>query len=291
MAEFAVRDLSPALGAEVEGVDLSSELDGDTIQRLRQLFDDRSVLVFRDVELDDDDQAYLAGLLVGREAPRDRGSAIDNAVVYKEHYSNKEEGGYAPTGRLLYHSDSMWAETPSELLSLYGVKVGQPSVPTTWVSTAYAWTSLPDQLRKRIEGLEVEHMTGQQPRGNEAEMLKAVHEETRSVVTPIAKPHPRTGRPLLFASEMATSRILGMTREDSEDLLQELFTHLYNDPENFYQHEWRQHDLVIWDNVATQHGRPNLTREGAERTLRKVIAPVPTHHMAKPSFVDTAASS
>ena len=291
MAEIRTRDLSPALGTEVEGVDLTTELDDDTVARLRQLFDDRSVLVFHDVDLSADDQAYVAGLLVGTQAPTGRPAAIANAVVYKDHYSNKEEGGYAPTGRLLYHSDSMWAPTPSELLSLYGLKVGQPQVPTTWVSTAYAWTTLPEQLRHRIEGLEVEHMTGQQPRGDADEMLKAVHEETRSVVTPIAKPHPRTGRPLLFASEMSTARILGMTREESEDLLQELFTHLYNDPENYYEHDWRQGDLVLWDNVATQHGRPNLTKEGAERTLRKVIAPVPTHTMAKPSFVDTTASS
>lgn len=291
MAEFAVRNLSPALGAEVEGVDLTIALDDDTVGRLRELFDDRSVLVFRGAELGPDDQAYLAGLLVGPSAPSGRAAAIANATVYKEHYSNKEEGGYAPTGRLLYHSDSMWAPVPSELLSLYGVKVGQPSTPTTWVSTAYAWTTLPEALRARVEGLHVEHMTGQQPRGDASEMLQAVHAEPRSTITPLAKPHPRTGRTLLFASEMATSRIVELDRDESEALLQELFDHLYGDPDNLVRHEWQPQDLVVWDNVATQHGRPNLTREAPERTLRKVIAPVPNWTMSKPQFVDVTASS
>jgi taurine dioxygenase len=82
-----------------------------------------------------------------------------------------------------------------------------------------------------------------------------------------------------------------MEPEASEALLQELFAHLYGDPANFYQHDWHARDLLIWDNLSTQHGRPNLTREAPERTLRKVISPLPTITMAKPTFEPAPAST
>ena len=43
--------------------------------------------------------------------------------------------------------------------------------------------------------------------------------------------------------------------------------HLYRG-EGIYEHDWRKHDLVAWDNIAIQHARPNVTLEGPERTLR-----------------------
>ena len=292
MAEFEVRDLNPVLGAEISGIDLSSQLDADTVARLRATFDDRGVLLFRDLELAAEDQAYIAGLLVGPTAPADRASAEANSSIYADPYSNKVEGGYAPTGRLLYHSDSMWADTPGQLLSLYGLEVGQPSVPTTFVSTVYAWATLPAALKDRVAGLEAEQATGQRQRADDNdELLKATHDATRTTVKPIGWTHPRTGRPILYVSEMVTTRIMGMEPDASEELLQELFAHLYGDPANFYQHEWRAGDLLIWDNLATQHGRPNLTREAPERTLRKVIAPKPDYKMAKPKFEGASASS
>jgi taurine dioxygenase len=62
--------------------------------------------------------------------------------------------------------------------------------------------------------------------------------------------------------------------EDSEDLLEELFEHLYRS-EHVYAHEWRERDLIMWDNLAVQHGRPNVLLEGPTRTFRKIGVPVP----------------
>ena len=55
-------------------------------------------------------------------------------------------------------------------------------------------------------------------------------------------------------------------------LLDELFAHLY-DPAHMYEHTWQQGDLVVWDNLATQHGRPDVQFEGPARTLRKTFSP------------------
>jgi taurine dioxygenase len=106
--------------------------------------------------------------------------------------------------------------------------------------------------------------------------------------TPVALPHPRTGQTVLYVSQQMTLAIDSMARDDSEGLLERLFDHLYRD-DALYEHDWREHDLVAWDNIAVQHARPNVTLEGPARTLRKVFAPVPPKS-AKPTRPKFAAA-
>jgi alpha-ketoglutarate-dependent taurine dioxygenase len=93
--------------------------------------------------------------------------------------------------------------------------------------------------------------------------------------TPAIVRHPTTRQALLSVYEQQSSHIVGWTDDTSEALLQRLFAHLYR-PEHVYDHHWQAHDLVVWDNVALQHGRranPNAVR----RSLRRVaIHDIPT---------------
>jgi alpha-ketoglutarate-dependent taurine dioxygenase len=100
-----------------------------------------------------------------------------------------------------------------------------------------------------------------------------------SYETPIVHTHPRTGRPLLFITEGMTRGVVGMDPEESEDLLEPIFEHLYA-PENRLEHEWEAGDLVVWDNLTIQHGRPNVTTAGPARTLRKIGLPMPQEAIA-----------
>jgi len=269
---FRVRELTPAFGAEIEGIDLGRNVDDETINALRRVFDDRGVLVFRGLDLGADDHARLAGLLVHGEP-----------VVYRHHMSNRELEEYATHGSLLYHADMMWADAPMELLSLYGLEVEQPSVPTVYVSATHAWDTLSDPLRARVADLHAVHVTGQQMRrGNADELLPVAHEQERSATKPVALRHPRTGRTILYVSQMMTSHIEGLAPDESEALLDELFAHLYA-PENAWQQDWHDGDLVVWDNLAVQHARPPVALDGPARVLRKVIAPAPQLAVTRPT--------
>ena len=77
---------------------------------------------------------------------------------------------------------------------------------------------------------------------------------------------------MLYVSEQATIEILGLEPAENEELLEVLFKQLY-EPSGILEHHWRQGDLVVWDNVAVQHGRRTVSLEGPERTLRKVTGP------------------
>jgi taurine dioxygenase len=91
------------------------------------------------------------------------------------------------------------------------------------------------------------------------------------VERPAIIPHPVTGEPILYVSEMQTARIGDLDPEDSEALLTALFAELYA-PENVHEHRWRNGDLVIWDNLALQHSRPDLTGCVPRRLQRVAVA-------------------
>lgn len=274
--DLRISEITPGFGATVEGWSPEADLDGATIGWLRATFDERQVLVFRDLDVPAAAQQYLCGLLVGDRPPADRAAAEANAHLYSTRISNKDDDGNAPHGRLLFHADGMWSEHPQELLSLYGEQVDQPSVPTVFASAVQAWRQLPDELRARIEGRAAVHATGQRARGgyDAGELLEAQRTAERSRGTPLPVRHPRTGEPILYVSQMMTTHVEGLDADESEQLLTELFDVLYA-PENTFEHDWRAGDLVVWDNLATQHARGIVTQQGPERSLRKVIAPKP----------------
>jgi alpha-ketoglutarate-dependent taurine dioxygenase len=78
---------------------------------------------------------------------------------------------------------------------------------------------------------------------------------------------------------------MGLSEAENEALLEELFTYLY-DPKAVLEHDWRQGDLAIWDNIGTQHGRGSVALAGPERTLRKVTGPISldADEMIMPTF-------
>jgi len=283
MTKLEIRDITPGYGSEVIGLDPSTELDDDDIALLRKTFDERSLLLFRGLDIDAAYQQYLAKLVIGHEGPTGDGKDVDAADAFM--VSNRETDGGAPYGRLLFHSDMMWADNPFHVLTLYGLELEPPVAPTVFTSSAHAWDTLPDDLRSRVEDKHALHMTGQRDRGKEqeGELLQPIRENVQSTTKPVANTNPRTGRTLLYVSQMMTDSIVELEPDESEELLEELFAHLY-DEKMTWQHDWQQGDLVLWDNLSMQHARLEVDKDGPVRTLRKVIAPKPTMKMERPKF-------
>jgi alpha-ketoglutarate-dependent taurine dioxygenase len=275
MAELKVKNLKPEFGAEISGLTPRIPLDDETIKTLKKLFDERSLLVFRDIDIDLAFQTYLSELLIGNDP-----LAPDAPPPVEDFYiSNEKPTGAAPFGRLMYHSDGQWSKERSDLLSLYGEKVEQPSTPTMFVSSAAGWDTLPEDLRARVKELSAIHMHDEETylrraAGDADVLVNSYGGAEKSNTMPIVYTHPRTGRTLLYVSQQMTHSIDGLAPKDSEKLLQALFEHLYA-PGKELKHEWRERDFVIWDNLALQHARPNVQSKGPARTLRKTIAPSP----------------
>jgi alpha-ketoglutarate-dependent taurine dioxygenase len=285
MAQFEVRDINPAFGAEITGFDPKTPLDDATRERLQHLFDTRGLLRFRGIDLAHEEQITLSRMLIRKEGLAEEGDAPPEDKFY---VSNRRADSAAPFGRLQFHSDTMWFDKPFEVLSLYGAKVEQPSAPTTFVSGAHAFKTLPDDLRRKIEGLEVLHTAGVVRRGDLSDVLITEVLNPPTTVTKLAHVHPRTGDMILYACEQMTKEIVGLPHEESEAILEAVFNHLYASTVQ-WDHEWLEGDFVVWDNIAMQHSRKAVQFEGPTRHLRKAASPMPKLRADQRPVYSTAA--
>jgi len=291
MSKLSVRDLNPIFGVEILGLEPHTPLDPQTLAHLRALFDDKGVLVFRDIDIDIEFQTYLSEVLIGND--------INPAELHlneKFLISNKAPAAAAPRGRLLYHCDQMWSENDRvDIISLYGLEVGQPAAPTMFVSAEHAWNTLPGDLRESVEArCSVQHYTSEtyakRAKGDTDVLVSTFDNPEAQTIKSVGLAHPRTGRKVLYVCQQTTESIEGLTDKESDALLDALFDHMYaNDKQ--YAHHWRERDLVIWDNVSIQHARPNVTVEGPARTLRKTLRPIPSSTVKSPNYGKIAATA
>jgi alpha-ketoglutarate-dependent taurine dioxygenase len=272
MGKLDIRDLDAPYGAEVRGFDPRTPMDEESAALLRAAFDDRGLLLFRGLDVDFTEQQSLVDLLVGADdslASLPEGFAEENT-----HVSNRR-GERSAFGRLKFHADAMWSETPFLLVSLYALDVAPDAPPTSFANTDVAWQTLPADLKARLEGLHVHQGEGPTQLYDDKDGEQYTtdpYQRDRSRVTPLGLRHPRTGRTLLYVSEQQTREVIELGDDESRELLDALFAHLYR-PDYILEHTWRDGDFVAWDNLAVQHARPHLHVDGSTRILRRTVVP------------------
>jgi taurine dioxygenase len=250
--------LSPALGVEVRGVLPEEKLRPSTIESLKSALDEFHLLLFRGRPIVAEDQIALSEALLGpvNDHRGQRSFLFTNRA-------NLAENGTA--GRLLCHSDLTFMEEPQTGLSNYGLEIPSSGTSTLYVNAELAWQTLSEPLRERISGRSATHVhippIDVPARRNSGEIIRCASH-------PMVFTHPRTGRQVLFVTDLATQEISGLPAAESLELLDLLCAHLES-PEHCYEHEWQVDDLVIWDNISLQHGRNDEASSGV-RTLRKV---------------------
>ncbi len=270
MTTLPTRMLSPALGVEVEGLDLRAPIDEATAGELRELFARHRLVLFRDQQLDDDDQVRVLGIF---------GDVIVEVPTGEEYcwVSNADAAGEGYVGgsdEILWHSDYMFTPHGAlQGLSLYAQTLEQDE-PTRYANMVRAVDTLPDDLRTRLEDVEVFQLLDMSKNSTTTRRCRwseripdAPDAQYPHSLHPILERHPRSGEPFVDVGYM-TSHVEGWSDEESDRLFDELATYTYAS-ENCYEHHWRVGDLVVWDNVALQHARDEFPNSGL-RILRRV---------------------
>jgi taurine dioxygenase len=265
--------LAAPFGAEVAGLKLDGSITDQEQRHLRSLLDEHQLLVFRGQDIDVEAQKRLVAVFGPLCDERRDGS-------YYAVNSNVEKDPVFVQTRLGYHQDYSWTPFPLPVISLYGTEVSGNVVATLFVSNTLGYRSLTERQRRDMDGLEVVHARHNRvgdavsaldeidrTRLDGSDEMADLHLYPRTV-QPLFKPHPRTGEPMLYVSELFTSHALGIDADESERIIQEAYRVLYA-PENTYQHDWSVGDLVVWDNIAVQHARTAVASE-SRRTLRRV---------------------
>ena len=270
-----IQKLGRHLGAEIAGVDLSQPLDDATFAGISEAFFEHQVVVYRGQKLTPSQQVAFTrrfGELEHHVRKEHRLEGYPEILIVSNVLDSSGRAiGVQDAGRF-WHSDLSYKHVPSLLSALYAlevpVKEGRVLGATSFASTTAAYEALPEDLKRRLQGLRNVHSyryyrakNVQAQREEQARGARTVQEHVLSeeqlksvpdVEVPIVRTHPVTGRKGLFINEGHTARIIGLPEEEGARLLADLCSHIVK-PEFRYEHAWRAGDLLMWDNVAVQH--------------------------------------
>ena len=272
---ITIKKIGKHLGAEISGVDLSRELDADAFEQVAKAFFDNEVVFFRDQKLTPQQQIAFTrrfGALEQHVRKESRlGGHPEILIISNVLDEDGNAIGSQDAGRF-WHSDLSYKKEPSMLSALYALEVpmkdGRALGCTSFASTTAAYEALPQDMKRQLERLTNVHsyryyraknmkaQKEEEARGGRVIQEHVLTEEQLSTVpdveTPVVRTHPVTKRKGLFVNEAHTSHIAGVSKEESDRLLAQLYRHIVQ-PEFIYTHSWRPGDLLMWDNAAVQH--------------------------------------
>jgi taurine dioxygenase len=260
--------LSDHIGVHVRGLDLSAPFSAQDTADLGRALNDNKILLFRQGPIAEQDHVRLLATL-GRIMHEENEKSL---VTY---VANSPDAYVGSTARLRFHSDWQCAVSgPIRTISLYAVEMEHDD-PTIFADMTYAAKSLPDDLRAKVEHLDIiqcHDFSGATPidgRFRLSTQAPGVPDEYFPRSTqPLLGRHRITSEELLNVSEQQTSHVDGMGEEESDEIFAELAAYQYGES-NLYVHHWQVHDLLIWDNIAMQHARHQYTAASGRR-LRRV---------------------
>lgn len=268
----SVTPASPAIGAVIEGVDLSRELDSVTKAALQDAFYQHCMVVVRGQNLTQD-QLVAATTWLGTISKRNRPDAIrreDNPYISK--VSNIRENGELigslPDGEMYFHFDAAYVEKPQRATFLYSVEVPSVGGNTLFANMYTAYENVPSALKKRLEGktaLQVyDYTTVDKPD------IATRLDQLKHFSHPVFITHPVTKRKALYVSRLMTARINGLDEQESNEVLEELYSYA-EDPKIQYEHVWRRGDFIAWDNLCSSHARTDFSAAERRLLLRGVM--------------------
>ena len=270
-----ISPLSKVMAAEVTALDLSQPVSESVAAALKAAFLDHQVLCLRDQKLTP--AQYVA-------ATRLFGEPQEQIVKHFLHQNeplislvssvdNRDKAGDGkPIVRGPYwHTDDSFLGVPAKATVLYAIEIPQDRGDTWFANMYAAFESLHPEMKARLDGLRAVHKYVSRRAGARVAKLSAEDEKTTPDVShPLVRTHPETGRRSLYLNPNRIDHIEGLSLEESDALLDELYAHAF-EGRFHYRHRWRQGDLLIWDNRCTMHRASTDLKTGDRRLLHRVL--------------------
>jgi taurine dioxygenase len=253
-----LRRLSYPLGAEVCDIDVTAPIGESDFGEIYRAFLDHGILLFRNQEISREQHIAFSrrfGELDPHDAfPSDRHADYPELMVV----TNDPAPDGTPsisryTGRR-WHTDMSQTLKPALGSLLRCWRVPEVGGDTLFANMTLAYDALSEGMKQLIDGLHAIHYAGSRKLDStSADQAHAAEQKRISppVAHPVARVHPETGRKAIYLGEKVR-RFDGMTEEESRPLIDYLNRHSTR-PEFVYRHQWRPHDILIWDNRSTMH--------------------------------------
>jgi taurine dioxygenase len=270
-----VRPLSDVLGARIEGVDLR-RMDAAGFAAAEAALHEHGFIVFPSQQLAAADLVAFARRWGPPEPhvidtfhhPEDPDILVLSNVV-----RDGRPTGLADAGTY-FHSDYSYLDVPARCTILYALEMPRAHHGTTFANQRRAYEDLPDAMKRRLHGLVARHHYGNRDDLDERSRTAAsrLSEDQKKKVAwvrhPVVRPHPRTGRPALYAVSGSSFGIEGMGEAEGLALLDELKAHA-TAAKYRYAYEYAVGDVIVWDNAQLLHAAP-LPEFDEARTLWRV---------------------
>ena len=260
-----IRPIAGALGAEIFGVNLVSEMRDDTIAAIRQALLDHLVIFFRDQEIGPTHQIAFAkrfGNLVKYPLVKGLEGFPEIVPVVKLPDERINFGG-------LWHSDTTYLERPP-MATILAAKELPPYGGDTLFSNMYmAYETLSEGMRDMLDDMVGINSSAKARVSQTRETSARVSDAMEMVAEhPVVRTHPETGRKLLYVNYGHTVRFKDMTYTESMPLLNFLYAH-QSRPEFTCCFRWRPGSVAFWDNRCTQHN-PINDYHGFKRMMHRI---------------------
>jgi taurine dioxygenase len=244
-----VETLTPHIGAEVRGPDLSAPLTNEQFSEIYQAWLDWKVLVFRDQHLDREQHKAFArrfGRLHVHPMQHSYGGDPEILVVK----TTKDSRYTAGDG---WHTDVTCDEIPPLGSMLYMKETPECGGGDTLFADMYlAYELLSDTMKSMLEGLVAVH-DGARPYIGAYGVAPPEGKQYPRNEHPVVVTHPETGRKLLYVNSGFTSHIKGLKPWESRMLLDGLFDFIATEVRLTCRVQWTPGTLTFWDNRCTQH--------------------------------------
>jgi taurine dioxygenase len=268
--DIAVKPIAGALGAEIEGVDLSEPLDNASFAAVHQALLEHLVIFFRDQHLTAE-QHLAFGRRFGTLNVHD---FVAGMPRHPEIIEVRKEPGETENFGGGWHSDVSYLEKPALGSILYAKDVPDHGGDTLFANMYLAYETLSDGMKRLLGGLKAVHSAGRfygpsSTYFRDASMqLLYSPEAEHEMEHPVVRTHPETGRKGLYVNSGFTTRFAGMTVEESTPLLKFLFDHAAR-PEFTCRFRWQKNSIAFWDNRSVQHYALN-DYQGQRRVMQRV---------------------
>lgn len=280
-----VSRLTPQFGAAVTGVDLG-HLDDVQFAAIKQVWHQhRGLLAFPRQHISDDGLLAFSRCIGALDSPPNQENGRQTPEGYPDIYvvSNVKDDAGRPIGALgdgeaVWHTDMSYESKPP-LASMLTARELPASGGDTWFcDMTGAYEDLPQALKQRIANLQVKHDGTYNSGGFLRAGVKPTNNPMRAPGTlhPAVIRIPETGDAVLYLGRRRMSYIAGLSLDESEVLLDELWKYPAAE-HRIYKHQWQVGDLVLWDNRTTMHRRdpfPPTERRIMHRTqIKGAVAP------------------
>jgi taurine dioxygenase len=280
-SRLIVEPVTPVIGAELSGADLSRPLDAETLEAVRAAIRQWRVVFFRDQDLSNDELKAF-GRQFGPLTPAHPISeglddhpeiwerSIDEYRTRRVERDTRAPSRQAPRDYKGWHIDITFVANPNRLSILYGTTIPPYGGDTIFSNLVAAYEGLSPKIKALVDDLKAIHQTSSYDAGERKPRKDGRSTGPFVSLHPLVRIHPETGERVLFFNAGTVTHFAGLKERENQFLLDLLF-HEITRPEYQARFRWRPNSLVIWDNAAVSHAGPiDYAQFSLGRTVRRI---------------------